>query len=322
MKAAIFEKYGNPREILSIKEIEKPTPKSNEILIKVQATTVNRTDDGMVTAKYFVSRFFTGLFKPKNTTSGTDFAGIVEEAGNAVKKFKVGDRIFGFNDQIIGSHAEYLCISEDEAIAQIPDTIDFETAAASIEGAHYAINFINKVGFAQGQHAMVYGATGAIGSAAVQILKHYGLIVTAVCNTANVNKIKELGADTVVDYTKEDYTNTTQRFSFVFDAVGKSSFNKCKSILVPNGFYISSELGAYGSNIWLSLFTPLFGGKKVKFPMPGAIQDSLHLIQKLLESGKFKPLIDRTYPLQEIVDAYEYVASGQKVGNVVINIKE
>ena len=263
--------------------------------------------------------------KPKKQIPGTEFAGIVEEIGENVKSFQVGDKVFGFDDQGSGSQAQFMTIPEDKALATTPSNITYEQAAASIEGAHYAYNFINKVNIESGQKALVNGATGAIGSAAVQLLKYFNVYVTAVCNTKNIELVKSLGADKVIDYTKEDFTKDEEQYSFVFDAVGKSSFAKCRPLLKPGGVYISSDLGYMAQNIFLPLITPIIkpmiGDKKTIFPMPTDIRRSILLIKKLFEEGKFKTVIDRIYPLEQIVEAYKYVEKGQKTGNVVITVE-
>lgn len=321
MKAAVYEKYGPP-EVVRVKEIAIPQPKGNELLIKVYASTVNRTDCGFRSAEYFVSRFFSGLFKPKFSVLGCEFAGIVEETGTEVTKFKNGDRVFGFNDETFGCHAEYMVISENKALATIPDSLSYEDAAPITEGSHYALESIRAAKVKAGDTVMVYGATGAIGSAAIQLLKHLGAHVTAVCNTKNVGLIKSLGADVVIDYQTEDFTKTDIKFSFIFDAVGKSSFKECKPLLTEKGIYISTELGKNGENIWLALTTPLSGGKKVLFPLPGISQDDVNYLKFLVESGEFRPVIERHYNLDDIVDAYKYVETGQKTGNIIINIEK
>ncbi|MDY6966867.1 MAG: NAD(P)-dependent alcohol dehydrogenase, partial [Halobacteriota archaeon] len=205
MKAIVCKKYGST-EVLQLKEVEKPTPKDNEVLIKIHATTVNRTDCALLRAKPFISRFFTGIFKPNKKVPGTEFAGIIESVGKNVSSFEVGDRVFGFDDKGFGSHAEYKTIAEDQSIAKIPEDLTYEEAAPSTEGAHYALNFINKVKLESRQKVMVNGATGAIGSAAVQLMKYYNVDVTATCRTKDIELVKSLGASKVIDYTKEDFT--------------------------------------------------------------------------------------------------------------------
>ena len=321
MLAVIRSKYGPP-DLLTIKEIEKPTPKDNDVLIRVYATTVNRTDCSILWGKPFIIRFFTGLFKPGSPIPGTDFAGEIEAVGKKVKSFKAGDRVWGFNDQGLASHAQYMTIREDKGIAVIPDHITYEQAAASGEGAHYAYNFISKVKLIPGQKILVNGATGAIGSAAVQLLKHFGIDVTAVCSTENIELVKSLGAGRVIDYKLEDFTKDEQKYHFVFDAVGKSSFGKCKRLLLPGGIYVSSELGPGLENLYLPLLTAVRGSKKVIFPIPVNVKRSISLINNLLDVGKFKPVIDRRYPLEKIAEAYNFVVTGQKTGNVVIILED
>jgi len=319
MKAVINTKYGPP-EVLQLKEIEKPTPKGDEVLIKINATTVNRTDCATLRAEPFFARFFTGIFKPKNPILGTEFAGIIEAVGKNVSSYQVGDRVFGFDDKGSGSHAQYKTISKDKALTKMPN-ITYEQAAASTEGAYYAYNFINKVNLESGQKVLVNGATGGIGSAVVQFLKYFGVYVTAVCNTKDFELVKSLGAEKTIDYTKEDFTKDDQKYNYVFDAVGKSSFAKCKPLLQPGGVYMSSELGFMAQNIFFALITPIIGNKKVIFPLPTDCKGSILFVKKLIEKGKFKTVIDRKYPLEQIVEAYRYVEKGQKVGNVVITVE-
>lgn len=317
MKAALHFKYGPP-EVVQVMDITKPEPKENELLIKIFATTVNRTDCGFRSAEYFVSRFFSGLFKPNNKILGSEFAGVVEATGKSVTAFKIGDKVFGFNDITFGGHAEYLAIKETASIATIPEGVSFETAAAITEGSHYALCDIRAAKVKPDDNVMVYGATGAIGSAAVQLLKHFKAHVTAVCNTKNVELVKSLGADVVIDYQTEDFTRTTQQFDFIFDAVGKSSFAQCKSLLKPRGVYISTEPGKNGDNIWKALLTPLKGGKRVLFPLPSINKSDVEFLKQLVENGEFKPVLDKHYSLDQIVEAHRYVESQQKTGNVII----
>jgi NADPH:quinone reductase-like Zn-dependent oxidoreductase len=317
MKAAIRTKYGDP-SVLSIENVEKPTPKDNEVLVKIHATTISRTDMGVLLGAPFVFRFFTGLTKPRYQTTGTDFAGQIESVGKNVTDFKAGDRVWGFLDHGLPTHAEYAALSADIPIIKIPMDWDYKSIVACAEGAHYARNFINKVNLKAGQNTVVYGATGAIGSALVQMLKHFGLYVTAVCATPHLDLVKSLGADKVRDYLKEDFTDDDISYDYVFDAVGKSAFGICKPLLKPKGIYISSELGPNNENLYLPLITPLLGGKKVIFPMPFDIKASLKFMNQLIEMGHFKPVIDRVYPLDDIAEAFRYVLTGQKIGNVII----
>jgi NADPH:quinone reductase-like Zn-dependent oxidoreductase len=322
MKAVVYMRYGPP-EVLQLKDIEKPVPKPNEVLVKVHAATVNRTDNATVKAIPFFARLVTGLLKPKRTTPGTEFAGEVEAIGSAVTTLRVGDRVFGFDDQGSRAQAEYLAIREDFA-AVIPDDISFEQAAASSEGAHYARNFINKVNIKPGQTILVYGASGAIGSAMVQLLKAINVKVTAVCGTRNTELVRSLGADRVIDYTREEFTRDSQQYDYVFDAVGKISFFQCRHLLHRDGAYVSSDLGYLAQNMYLPLVTsiikPLLGGRRTIFPFPTDIPATLALVKKLMQEKRFRAVIDRRYPLDQVVDAYRYVEKGHKTGNVVITV--
>tara|TARA_R110002072_G_scaffold161119_1_gene312591 strand:- start:891 stop:1856 length:966 start_codon:yes stop_codon:yes gene_type:complete len=321
MKAIVHTKYGSP-EVAKLVEVPKPTPKNNEVLIKVFTSTVNRTDSGFRSAEYFISRFWSGLFRPKYQTLGCEFAGTIEEIGSEVTSFKKGDKVFGYNDETFGGHAEFLIIAENKAIEKIPDNLTFNEAAPISEGAHYALCNIRASKIKNGQKALVYGATGAIGSSAVQILRYFGVSVTAVCNTKNVELLKSLGADKVIDYQMEDFTQIEDKYHFIFDAVGKSSFKECKPLLTEKGIYVSTELGKNAENIFLALFTPLFRGRKVIFPIPTIDKQDLLFLKQLVEKGEYKPVIDREYRLEQIVDAYKYVETGQKTGNVILKIVE
>ena len=321
MRAIVYTKYGPP-EVAKLMEVPKPLPKDNEVLIKVYASTVNRTDSGFRSAEYFISRFWTGILRPKHQILGCEFAGIIEEIGKSVTTFKKGDKVFGFNDKTCGGHGEYLTIAETDAVTTMPDNLSFHEAAALTEGAHYALVDIRAAKIEPGQNVLVYGATGAIGSAAVQLLKHFGTKVTAVCNTKNVELVKSLGADVVIDYQTQDFTQTENKFQFIFDAVGKSSFGQCKPLLTEKGIYISTELGKNSENIFFALTTPIWGGKKVLFPIPTINKEDVIFLKELVEKGEYKPLIDRHYKLDQIVEAYKYVESEQKTGNVVIKIVE
>lgn len=319
MKAIVHTKYGPPG-VAMLKEIAKPVPKDNEVLVKVFASTVNRTDAGFRSAEYFISRFWSGLLRPKCQTLGSEFAGMVEATGKDVTAFKSGDRIFGYDDQHFGGHAEYLTIAENKALTTLPANMNYYDAAPMSEGAHYALVNIRASNIQKGQNALVYGATGAIGSAAVQLLKHFGIHVTAVCNTKNVALVKSLGADIVIDYQAEDFTNTAIKFHFIFDAVGKSSFGQCKPLLTEKGIYVSTEFGKNAENLFYALTTAFSSGKKLLFPMPTIHKEDLEFLKQLAENGEYKPVVERQYTLEEIVAAYEYVESGQKTGNVVIRV--
>jgi NADPH:quinone reductase-like Zn-dependent oxidoreductase len=319
MKAAVQTRYGPP-EVVRVSEVEKPTVNDNEMLVKVHATTVNRTDCGFRAAKPFIVRFFSGLRRPRATIMGTEFAGIVEAVGSKVTLFRVGDRVFGYDESSFGAHAEYKSIREDGFLETAPENLTYEEAAPSTEGSHYALSFIRKAKIQGGHDVLVNGATGAIGSAAVQIMKSLGAKVTAVCATESVELVRGLGADRVIDYLTEDFTKDTKTYDVILDAVGKSSFGRCKRLLKPGGIYLSSDLGPLSQNPPLALITPLFRGKRVMFPIPKQDREMVRHLKELLESGAFKPVIDRVYPLDQIVEAYRYVETGQKIGNVVISI--
>jgi NADPH:quinone reductase-like Zn-dependent oxidoreductase len=321
MKAAVHIRYGPP-DVVRIAEVDRPTTKGHEVLVKVHATTVNRTDCGFRAAKPFFVRVFSGLLRPKATILGCEFAGVVEAVGSGVTSFEVGERVFGFSEWRFGGHAEYLSMPDDGSLATIPATVTYEEAAPSTEGSHYALACIRKAKIVSGQHVLVNGATGAIGSAAVQILKSLGAVVTAVCGTEHVELVRGLGADRVIDYTAEDFTKDEETYDAVFDAVGKSSFGRCKRLLKPRGFYLSTDLGPLSQNPILALITPLLGGKKATMPIaPKYDQGLVTHFKEMIESGAFRPVVDRRYRLEEIVEAYRYVETGRKIGNVVISVE-
>lgn len=320
MKAIIHTTYGSP-EVLQLKDIPKPVPKDNEVLIKVHASTVNRTDCGFLSGMPLVVRFFSGFFKPKQQTLGNEFAGKIETTGKNVSSFKPGDKVFGFNDVTFGGHAEYMIMAENGPITTMPANMAYTEAAPIAEGAHYALSDIRAAKIQRGQNVLINGATGAIGSAAVQLVKYLGADVTAVCDTKNVALVRSLGADVVIDYTQQDFTKINQVFDVVFDAVGKSSFGKCKPLLKKGGIYMSTELGYMYQNPFLAMITPFLGGKKLLFPLPTISKEIVIFLKELVEAGQYKPVIDRYYPLEEIVAATQYVRSGWKTGNVVITIE-
>ncbi|MCX5562508.1 NAD(P)-dependent alcohol dehydrogenase [Streptomyces sp. NBC_00038] len=319
MRAAAHSRYGPP-DVVRIATVDKPSIGDLDVLVQVHATTANRTDCAYRAARPFFMRMLTGLARPRRTVLGTEYAGVVEAVGSGVTTFAVGDRVFGYNEGACGTHAEYLSVPHGGAIATMPDGVTFEEAAPGTEGSHYAMAFLRKAGVRAGQDVLVHGATGGIGSAAVQLLKHRGAVVTAVCDTAHLELVKGLGADRVVDYTAQDFTRDEQRYDAVFDAVGKSTFGRCRRLLKPGGVYLSSELGPWCQNLLLPLVTPLFRGRKVKFPFPKQDQEMVRYFRDLMEAGEFRPVIDRRYPLEQIVDAYRYVETGQKIGNVVVTV--
>ena len=319
MRAAVHTRYGPPH-VVRVSEVTQPNAGQGEVLVRVRATTVNRTDCANRAARPFFIRLFSGIIAPRMTVLGSEFAGDIEAVGAGVTSFEVGDRVFGYNEGPFGAHAEYLVVAATGALATMPENLSYAEVAPATEGAHYALVQIRAAGVQSGQEVLVYGATGAIGSAAVQLLKSLGARVTAVCATDALGLVRGLGADTVIDYTTQDFTSGDQRYDMILDAVGKISFGQCKPLLNPGGIYISTELGAWAQNPFLALIGRLHNGKRVLFPIPRHDQEMVVHLKGLLESGKFKPVVDRAYGLDQIVDAYGYVETGQKIGSVVIMI--
>ena len=318
MKAAVRVKYGLPNEVLRIQDIDKPTPKADEVLIKVYAASVNRSDYHVLTGKPTFMRLLTGLSKPRLIVVGSDFAGQVETVGSAVTSFKAGDRVMGFAGALgYGTLTEYITFPESKGIVLIPNNITYEQAAACLEGTFYAAAGLNDLKPTAGQKALVYGATGAIGSADVQLLKYYGVYVTAVCGGEHTGLVRSLGADKVIDYKTQDFTKDDEQYDYVIDAIGKSTFVKCKRLLNKKGKYLPSN-GL--ENLFLVPVTRLLGGKRVLFNAPKDIRGTLGFIKRLIEEDRFRPLMDRTYPLEKVAEAFTYVGSGQKIGNVIIKI--
>jgi NADPH:quinone reductase-like Zn-dependent oxidoreductase/dienelactone hydrolase len=313
----VQERYGGPG-VVKIRQVARPRPSDGQLLVRVRATTVNRTDCGFRAGSPPIVRLFSGLRHPKAKTLGCEFAGVVAECGPGVATFGPGDRVFGYVEGAFGGHAEYLVVDEHASIATIPDGVDFRHAAAATEGSHYALASLRAGNIGPGIEVMVYGATGAIGSTAVQLAKHRGATVTAVCGTDHVDLAARLGADRVIDYQTSDFTADRERYDVVLDAVGRSSFRACRPLLKPRGLYMSTELGPHAQNPWLALVTRFGHGKRVAFPVPTHDQAMIEQLRDLMAVGAFVPVVDRTYPLDRIVDAYRYVESGRKVGNVVI----
>ncbi len=319
MMAAVQSRYGPP-DVVRVEQVAEPAVGDHDVLVRVRATTVNRTDCAWRAAKPFFMRAFTGLVRPRAPILGNEFAGVVDTLGSRATRFGVGDRVFGYVEGPFGAHAEYLSLPEDASLATMPANLTFEQAAAGTEGSHYALSHIRAARIQRGQHVLVYGATGAIGSAAVQLLKSMGVTVTAVCGSDGVQIAGGLGADRVIDYLTEDFAQEQEAYDVVLDSVGKSSFGACKPLLKPGGLYLSSELGPHAQNPFLALLAPLHRGKRVLFPIPKHDQEMMQYLGGLMASGDFTPVIDRTYPLTRIVDAYRYVETGRKLGNVVITI--
>lgn len=320
MRAAVHTRYGPP-EVVAVTDVPVPEHGPEEMLVRVDVTTVNRTDCAYRAARPSFMRLLTGLRGPRRTILGTELAGEVVDVGAKVENFAVGDRVFAYVEGKFGAHAEYAVVAQDAPVAKVPPVVSQTVAAAATEGFHYARSAIIRAGIKQGDEVLVNGATGAIGSAAVQQLVNLGATVTAVCAGEHADLVTVLGAARVVDYETEDFTALSAQFDVVFDAVGKSSFGQCRRILKSDGVYVSSELGPGGQNLPLSLFGVIRRGKqRVVFPFPEMNQAVVEEIGEHLADGTFQPVIDRTYPLEEIAEAYRYVETGQKIGSVAIAV--
>lgn len=312
MRAVVFDRYGPP-EVLRLEEVERPVPKDDEVLVGVHAATATRSDCGLRGAEYFVGRFFTGIFRPKRGRIGLELAGEVESVGDAVTEFAAGDRVFGIGS---GTNAEYVCVREAGVIARIPDGMTFEQAAAVADGGLSAISLLRSAGLQKGQRIVVYGASGSIGVGGVQVAKHLGAHVTAVCNTKNVDLMRSLGADEVVDYLKEDFAKNGETYDVVLDAAGKTSFLRCKRAVKPDGIYITTDPGFMWHDALVSLFT-----KRAKLGIVRYKNADILSLAELIEGRKYRPVIDRTYPLEDVVYAHRYVDTHQKTGNVVLTVR-
>jgi NADPH:quinone reductase-like Zn-dependent oxidoreductase len=318
MKAAVITRYGSP-DVVKILDAPKPTPAANEVLIRVHAATVNRTDCGELRAQPFFMRFFTGLRRPKRTILGLDFAGEVEAVGAGALSFKPGDRVFGMcPSRNNGAQAEYVCVPE-RAIAPMPTGARFDEAVVC-EGAFYANTVLKRIDLRPGHKILIYGASGAIGTAMVQLAKSSGSMVTAVVATRHLELVKSLGADRVVDYTSQEFTRIGETFDFVVDAVGKTSFLRCRKLLKRGGIFAATDLGPWGQNLVLAMWSSITRSNRVVIPVPRRINGFVGFLKCRMDAGQFRAIIDRTYALAEIADAYRYVETGQKVGIVVINI--
>jgi NADPH:quinone reductase-like Zn-dependent oxidoreductase len=324
MKAIVYHEYG-PADVLKLAEAAKPTPKDNEVLIKVHATSVTTGDCNLRGFTFvprgfgLISRLMFGYRKPKKTILGVEVAGEIEVIGKDVTRFKKGDAVFGIDGTGLGAYAEYKCMSEAGGLVLKPVNLTYAEAAAIPNGALTALTFLKKLANVQpGQKILIVGASGSVGSAAVQIAKHLGAEVTGVCSTANVELVKSLGADRVIDYTREDFAKSGQRYDIIFDTVGKTSFSKCKNALNPQGRYLAGAGGLpeFGQMLW----TSIKGGKKVLAGMSSERREDLVFIKELVEADKLKPVIDRRYPLELTAEAHRYVDTGRKKGNVVITV--
>jgi len=321
MKAMTYTKYGSP-DVLELKEVGKPTPKENEVLIKIHATTVTAVDTTFRKGKPLNARLFTGLFRPKRPILGSELAGEVEAAGESVTSFKPGDQVVGATAGS-GAHTQYICLPEEGALAIKPANMTYEEAAAS-NAVLTALPFLRDNGNIQsGQKVLINGASGSIGTFAVQLAKYYGAEVTGVCSTTNVEMVKSLGADKVIDYTKEDFTKNIEAYDIIFDTVGKSSFSRSKGALKQNGIYLSTVLSL--GIILQTLWTSIVGSKKGKIAFAGLRPaneqaEDLRFLKELVEAGKIKSVIDRCYPLDQTAEAHRYVETGHKKGNVVLSV--
>jgi NADPH:quinone reductase-like Zn-dependent oxidoreductase len=322
MKAVVHDRYGAP-DVLRIEEVEKPVPKADEVLVRIHATTVNRADCATREANRhgglavsLLSRLVSGLRRPRQRILGSEFAGVVEAIGDAVGEFAVGDRVFGSSGFRFGAHAEFICMRESARMAPMPAGMTYEEAAPICDGALYALVCLKQADLLQGRRILIYGASGAIGTAGVQLARHFGADITAVCNTKNLELVRSLGADRVIDYTHDDFTQNGERYNVIFDAVGKQSFGRCRGSLEPGGIYLSTD--GFGNLMW-ALLTSRIGDREVRFQIPPRLttQDVLFL-KELVDAGEYRPVIDRRYPLEDVIEATRYVETEQKTGNVVL----
>ena len=318
MKAAVNTRYGSP-DVLEIRQVPKPEPGAGEILVRVHATTVSRTDCGALRAHPFFIRFLNGLTRPKRTILGMDFAGEVEAVGAGVTLYAPGDRVFGLSPNGCGGHAEYLCLPETSAMASMPAGLRLDEAVVC-EGALYADSNLRAFGLEPGHRILIYGASGAIGTAAVQLAKSYGAEVTAVVATRHMDLVKSLGADRAIDYTAQDFSRIGETFDFVLDAVGKTTYFRCRRLLEPNGVFAATDLGPWSQNILLLMWSAITRSKRIVFPMPKSSKAFVNFLKARMEAHEFRAVIHRKYPLEAIVDAYRYVETEQKTGIVVINV--
>ncbi len=317
MKAAVHERYGPP-EVLRVEDVERPVPKDDEVLIKVHATTVSRTDVALRAGEPFLSRFITGVRRPKRTILGSDLAGVVETVGAAVTEFKVGDRVFGINPWKFGAHAEFMCMRASGPLASMPAGLPFDEAAAIPDGAILALNALRPARLHKGQMMLVYGASGSIGSAGVQLAKFFGAHVTGVCLAPNVDMVQSLGVDEVINSTTEAFTKSGQTYDAILDAVGNLTFHQCRDSLKPGGVYLATD-GL--RNLVLSPWTARIGNKRVRFPIPPKFtKQDVVFLRSIIEAGKYRAVIDRRYPLDQVVEATRYVESKHKIGSVVLMV--
>ncbi len=317
MRAVVHDRYGAP-DVLRLEDVERPVPEDDEVVVRVHATTVSRTDCHMRQAKPFIWRFFLGLGRPKRRILGSELAGEVEAVGAAVTEFKVGDHVFGLKG--FGAHAEFACMREGALLAHSPAGMPFEEAAAVCDGAQQALGCLRRAHVGPGTRIVVYGASGSCGTAAVQLAKYFGAHVTAVCNTKNIELVRSLGADEVVDYLEEDFTRNGETYDVVLDAAGKHSFRRCRGSLKPGGLFLATDLGFLWQNPLLALGTSRIGDRKVVFALSRTTKQDILFLKELIEAGRYRAVIDRRYPLEQVVEATRYVETGQKTGNVVLTM--
>jgi NADPH:quinone reductase-like Zn-dependent oxidoreductase len=314
MRAVVHDRYGPP-EVLRLADVERPVPEDDQVLVKIHATTVNRTDCGLRSARPFFIRYFTGLRRPKRRILGMELAGEVEAVGAAVSEFSVGDQVFGVKG--FGAHAELTCIKQTAALAHKPATMSFEEAAAVCDGACIALSCLRNADLRKGRRLLVYGASGSVGTAAVQLARHFDADVAAVCNTKNLELVRSLGADEVIDYLQEDFTKNGETYDVIFDAVGKLSFTRCKGSLKPGGIYIATD--GLRNLVWW-LWTSRIGDKRATLGIARYKKEDVLFLRELIEGGEYRAVIDRTYPLEDVVEATRYVETEQKTGNVVMTV--
>ncbi len=318
MKAIVYTSYGSP-EVLQLKEVEKPIPAKNEILIRIKATAVNSGDCRLRAADPFAVRFFFGLFKPKKTILGSVFSGEVEQTGASVTMFKKGDQVFGSSGMRFGAYAQYVSLPETATMALKPEQLSHQEAAVIPFGGNTALHFIKKAGIKPGQKVLIYGASGSVGTAAIQLAKQAGAVVTGVCSTANMSLVKSIGADKVIDYTKEDFSQNGETYDMIMDTVRKMPYKKGLQSLTKNGILILSAAGI--SEMLKGIWTSLTSSKKVLIGVISENTDGLLFLKNLLESGNYKPVIDKTYKLEQLAEAHAYAEKGHKKGNIAITIE-
>jgi len=319
MRAVVHDRYGPP-DVLRVAEVERPVPKDDEVLVRVHASTVTRTDTGLRSLEYPFSRLMTGVRRPKRTIAGMEFAGRVEDVGAAVTEFRVGDDVFGIAG---GANSEYVTVRESGVIAQKPTGLTYEEAAAVPDGSLLALTCLRPAAPLRGKSVLVYGAAGSIGTATVQLLAHhFEAEVTAVSDTKDVELVQSLGAPDVLDRFHEDFTKNGKTYDVIFDAVGKHSFRRSRRSLKPRGIYITADLGFMYHVPLLALVTRFAGSKRAKLGIGRYRKEDLLLVKELVDAGKYRPVIDRTYTLDEVVEATRYVETGQKTGNVVLRVSE